>query len=97
MDKIPQLLSQSANHSELELPRFSPHVLNQKNINHSKHNCVSREKNMEAKKSFAVFQYLIFTTTIVFAFGGLGFGFALRCGNDLQASQSAMNQTHIDK
>jgi hypothetical protein len=44
-----------------------------------------------SNNSFAVFKYLIVTTSIVFTFGGLGFGLAWRYGHDLQLFQSKSN------
>ena len=51
-------------------------------------------KNAHSQKnqnSFAVFKYLIIITSIIFSFGGLGFGLAWRYGQDVQLSQSEMN------
>jgi Trk-type K+ transport system membrane component len=58
----------------------------------SKNNSVGVNHNSQTQKnSFAVFKYLIVTTSIVFTFGGIGFGLAWRCGQDLQLSQSQIN------
>ncbi len=46
---------------------------------------------VDTKNSFAVFKYLILTTTIIFSFGGFGFGLILRCGSDITFSQSNLN------
>ncbi|BAQ63838.1 hypothetical protein GM3709_603 [Geminocystis sp. NIES-3709] len=40
------------------------------------------------EKSIKVFKRLIIITTVVFSFGGLGFGFALRYSNIFQIHQS---------
>lgn len=54
-----------------------------KNLRVKKNTCQRKSRN-----SFAVFKYFIVTTSIIFTFGGLGFGFVWRCSHDLQLSKS---------
>jgi len=42
----------------------------------------------QKQKSLTIFKQLIIITSIVFSFGGFGFGFALRYGHHLEISQS---------
>lgn len=47
-----------------------------------------RKNNSSSQTSLTIFKYLILSTTVIFTFGGLGFGLALRYGYNLQVSQS---------
>lgn len=46
------------------------------------------KKASSSRTSLTIFKYLILSTSIIFAFGGLGFGLALRYGSNLEISQS---------
>lgn len=94
MNKVPRLVSLPAFYyspsksvtmtSNLEIPQ-------DKKVVKKKNNQFFQNKHIEQKKSFAIFKYLILTTTIIFTFGGLGFGLALRYAQDLQLSQFSVN------
>lgn len=44
--------------------------------------------NRQHSKSITIFKQLIIVTTVVFSFGGLGFGFGLRYSNLMDTHQS---------
>lgn len=44
--------------------------------------------NTQHSKSISIFKQLIIITTVVFSFGGLGFGFGLRYSNLMEIHQS---------
>lgn len=95
MNRTLHQVSSTSLHS-VAVKRNKLSVNEQKMINNqrmmNKNNSVGVNHNSQKKRnSFAVFKYLIVTTSIIFTFGGIGFGLAWRCGQDLQLSQSQVN------
>ncbi len=62
---------------------------NKKQVTKLQYNSRRESRQVQKKKSRAIFKYLIFTTIVIFTFGGLGFGLALRYGNNIQASSTS--------
>ncbi|WP_330203759.1 hypothetical protein [Cyanobacterium sp. Dongsha4] len=54
-----------------------------------KNKAVKKSNNhSQPQKYLTIFKYLILSTTIIFSFGGLGFGLALRYGHSWEISHS---------
>ncbi|MBL1211005.1 hypothetical protein [Geminocystis sp. GBBB08] len=54
----------------------------------SKKRDINNTPKQKEKNSLSIFKKLIILTTIIFSFGGLGFGLALRFGQNLDIYQS---------
>lgn len=68
----------------------SPNLELINNARKSNKNKVEKKNNnySQSQKYLTIFKYLILSTTIIFSFGGLGFGLALRYGHSWKVSHS---------
>ena len=97
MSKAPQLFSPYPQDTNLSTNKkvYKATTYKVSNINEEQDEKKAEiEKKSATHSSFRVFKYLIVTTVIIFAFGGFGFGMALRFN---QSSANVTPSTNLNK